>query len=392
MSTVQTVESPPAPSQTADMTNEAAKIERPREVLNVASVGSNQVDDSPSIASSDVPDRIVELVSKRAADASRSEAVLPSLSAGERPAPRPSVETDRQSWRMPSISPGLSTALRSGVSRAKAELRANGGLIGAFVLVLGAGLSLGLAAGEMKQNPQPVVASVLPDAARSVQAMLQWKGPMAIGPAQSQQDSQRIGSDLRAIRASVDTLRAGLDDLRGLDRRVAALSQALERVRADATQNSGQLNAQIDRAKGETTAALAQLSSAVKSMDVAAREPAAKIAQIAERLDRIEKNAGPLTTASIQPVSAPPSSSSPQLLQPPQSEPPLSPAIKPKVLQGWVVHEVRGNIALLEGPQGMYEVMRGQTLPAIGRVESFERKGRGWQVLTSRGVLEPALR
>ncbi len=45
MSTVQTVESPPAPSQTADMTNEAAKIERPREVLNVASVGSNQVDD-----------------------------------------------------------------------------------------------------------------------------------------------------------------------------------------------------------------------------------------------------------------------------------------------------------------------------------------------------------
>src|SRR6478609_1278725 len=111
MSTVQTVESPPAPSQPADMTNDAAKIERPREVLNVASVGSNQVDDSPSIASSDVPDRIVELVSKRAADASRSEAVLPSLSAGERPAPRPSVETDRQSWRMPSISPGLSTAL-----------------------------------------------------------------------------------------------------------------------------------------------------------------------------------------------------------------------------------------------------------------------------------------
>ncbi len=220
----------------------------------------------------------------------------------------------------PAFPPRLSTALRSGVSRAKAELRANGGLIGAFVLVLGAGLSLGLAAGEMKQNPQPVVASVLPDAARSVQAMLQWKGPMAIGPAQSQQDSQRIGSDLRAIRASVDTLRAGLDDLRGLDRRVAALSQALERVRADATQNSGQLNAQIDRAKGETTAAIAQLSSAVKSMDVAAREPAAKIAQIAERLDRIEKNAGPLTTASIQPVSAPPSSSSPQLLQPPQSD------------------------------------------------------------------------
>ena len=88
--------------------------------------------------------------------------------------------------------PRLSTALRSGVSRAKAELRANGGLIGAFVLVLGAGLSLGLAAREMKQNPQPVVASVLPDAARSVQAMLQWKGPMAIGPAQSQQDSQRM--------------------------------------------------------------------------------------------------------------------------------------------------------------------------------------------------------
>ena len=149
MSTVQTIESPPAPSQPADMTNEAGKIERPREVLNIVSGGSNQVDESPSIASPDVPDRTVELVSKRAADASTSGAVMPSLSAGERPAPRPSVETGRQSWRMPSASPALSTALRSGVSRAKAELKANGGLIGAFVLVLGAGLSLGLAAWEI---------------------------------------------------------------------------------------------------------------------------------------------------------------------------------------------------------------------------------------------------
>lgn len=53
---------------------------------------------------------------------------------------------------------------------------------------------------------------------------------------------------------------------------------------------------------------------------------------------------------------------------------------------------MRGNIALLEGPQGMYEVMRGQTMPAIGRIESFERKGRGWQVRTTRGILEPVLR
>ena len=393
MSTVQTVESPPAPSQPADMTNDAAKIERPREVLNVASVGSNQVDDLPSIASSDVPDRIVELVSKRAADASRSEAVLPSLSAGERPAPRPSVETDRQSWRMPSISPGLSTALRSGVSRAKAELRANGGLIGAFVLVLGAGLSLGLAAGEMKQKSAtcrcqcPSRRSTKRPGHAAVEGANGYR-PSAVAAGQP---AYRLGFASHSRKCRYAARWTGRPSWP--DRRVAALSQALERVRADATQNSGQLNAQIRSGeKGETTAALAQLSSAVKSMDVAAREPAAKIAQIAERLDRIEKNAGPLTTASIQPVSAPPSSSSPQLLQPPQSEPPLPPAIKPKVLQGWVVHEVRGNIALLEGPQGMYEVMRGQTLPAIGRVESFERKGRGWQVLTSRGVLEPALR
>jgi hypothetical protein len=396
MSTVHTVESSPAPSQLAGVQHDSTSIEPPREVLNAASAGPgpNHADEAQSIAIADTPSHVTEPSSK-GVDVNSLDTAMPSISANGRPAPRPSGDTGRQSWRMPTVPPGLATALHSGMSRAKAELRANGVLIGSFVLVLGAGLSIGLAAGGMSQNSQRVAASGLPDAARDVQAMLQWKAPIAIGPAPAQQDNQRTVSDLRAIRASVDALRAGLDDLRGLDKRVSALSQALERVRADATQNSGQLNAQIDRARGETTAAVAQLSSAVKSMDLAAREPAAKIAQIVERLDRIEKG-GPLTTASIQAAPSQTSSSQvsspPQLLQAPQSEPPQAAAGKAKILQGWAVHEVRGNIALLEGPQGMYEVMRGQTMPAIGRIESFERKGRGWQVRTTRGILEPVLR
>ncbi len=394
MSTVHTVQSTPDPSELADGKRDATSIEPQREVVEVAVAGADRAEDAQLNSPADAQEHAEGSLSKEAG-ATSFKPVMPDLSAGERTAPPPSVEKVPYSWRIPTISPALSAALRAGTSRAKAELRANGALIGAFVIVLGAGLLLGLAAGGMNQNPPVVQAAAVPDAARSVQAMLQWKGPMAIGPGPSQQENVRLGSDLRAIRASVDTLRAGLDDLRGLDKRVAALSQALERVRADAVQSSGQTNAQIDRAKGETTAAIAQLSSAIKTMDLAAREPAAKIAQIAERLDRIEK-AGPLTTASIQAAPSQTSysqvSSPPQVLQPPQSEPPQTAAIKSKVLQGWAVHEVRGNIALLEGPQGMYEVMRGQTLPAIGRVEKFERKGRGWQVVTSRGVLEPALR
>lgn len=324
-----------------------------REILNVASVSEPVA--APAPASEPAP-----------------AAASADFAPGERPAPHPSGPAAKARFRMPRA---LAARLSAGGATARAGLKAHGPMLGVVALVFAAGLTLGVAAGaRLAPEANPNL-----DAARGVQAMLQWKGAMAIGPAASPQlDTSKLASDLRA-------LRAGMDDLRGLDKRVAGLAQAVEKARAEGAQNLAQLNGQVEKARADTANAVGQVATVVRAMDQAGRDTASRIAQIGERVERIEKG-GPLTTAAI---SAPAQAS---------GQPAATPAATPaegatgKVLAGWGVHVVRGSLAVIEGPDGVFEVARGQTVPMLGKIESFERKGRGWQVVTSRGVIEPVVR
>ncbi|MCP8940630.1 hypothetical protein NK718_19060 [Alsobacter sp. SYSU M60028] len=355
------MQTPETPSSPTPATVDAPAAEAPREA-QAAPVS----DAKPA-----------EAVAPAAASAPEKRAEAPSLSAGERPAPQPAVPAGGKPW----LPPGVAAALRSGASRLKVEARAHGAVLAVAAVLFGAGVALGMATAGGGAPVQVARHDARQEAAAGVQAMLQWKGAMAIGPGPAQPENPRLAADLKALRANVDALRASLDDLRGLDKRVAALGQGLERVRAEAAQNATLLNGQFDKARNETTAALGQISATVKGIDQASREPAAKLAQIAEKLDRLEKG-GPLTTASIQPAG--PS-------QPPQAAAEPSPP-RGRPLAGWGVHQVRNGVAIVEGPDGVYEIMQGQTVPGLGRIEGFERKGKGWQVVTARGVIEPVAR
>jgi hypothetical protein len=60
---------------------------------------------------------------------------------------------------------------------------------------------------------------------------------------------------------------------------------------------------------------------------------------------------------------------------------------RPNTIEGWIVLDVVGQRATLEGPGGTWSVMSGDTVPGVGKVESIVRWGSRWIVATSRGLI-----
>jgi hypothetical protein len=105
----------------------------------------------------------------------------------------------------------------------------------------------------------------------------------------------------------------------------------------------------------------------------AATNPAAQLAHIADAVDRLNKiNAAPETTGSIAPMTTPPA----------------EPKIVDRIVEDWVVQDVRGDRALVEGRNGsLFEVGAGSILPGVGRVEAVKRQDGQWVVVTARGLI-----
>jgi hypothetical protein len=62
---------------------------------------------------------------------------------------------------------------------------------------------------------------------------------------------------------------------------------------------------------------------------------------------------------------------------------------KPTTIEGWTVLDVRGGMAVLEGPDGVRTAARGDTVPGIGRIDSIVRWGNRWIVATANGLIAP---
>ena len=64
------------------------------------------------------------------------------------------------------------------------------------------------------------------------------------------------------------------------------------------------------------------------------------------------------------------------------------PETRPNTIEGWTVREVAADgKAVLEGPNGIWKVTRGDTIPGIGTIDSIVRWGNRWIVATSRGLI-----
>jgi hypothetical protein len=100
------------------------------------------------------------------------------------------------------------------------------------------------------------------------------------------------------------------------------------------------------------------------------------------RADEEALNDTPASVRSERPKEAP-------LSPAPQPEPKLVavPETPPTTIPGWIVREVADGRAVVQGPNGIWRVARGDILPGAGRVDSIVRWGHRWIVATKRGLI-----
>jgi hypothetical protein len=256
----------------------------------------------------------------------------------------PRVETRRA----PSWAPRVARWHRFGLSprRLAAFARPIAALFG---LVVAAGI--GWAGANMIQPaPAPVVAK---------------EDPFAVLGGQI----KALSADVKATKEQIATMRAGLvrpkvDETKALRERVAAIGDNLDKLKQDTAQRLSQLGQTIE-----------------------SRDGATKLAQIAERLDRIEKQTATLTTGSL-PAKADgkPAETKPADIKPAEAAPQLKP------IAGYVLRDVYQGLALVESRRGMMELAPGDTYAELGRIEKIERRNGAWTVVTSKGLIQPPQR
>ena len=140
------------------------------------------------------------------------------------------------------------------------------------------------------------------------------------------------------------------------------------------------------RAQQNLAAKLDQLIGRVERVERASQAPAAKLDQIASRLAQLEQNTGSVSAPVAQTAPAGPTASA----APNASAAPVTSGIgdpKAKALSGWSVREVFDGIAVVDGPYGTMEVVAGDSIPGVGRVDAIRRRGGTWILVTSRGTI-----
>lgn len=202
-----------------------------------------------------------------------------------------------------------------------------------------------------------------------------------------------LSKEVHGIEARLNSLPATgqtSEEIRALKKSIDGLRASLEAEKAESDASIAQLSAKFDQLQREParlTRASLEKGEHAESNPAVERTIDPKAIQAAlDKAARSEKP-DPITTASIpaEPQSA--ESAAPRPQSRASAEPPKKP---PQLLTNWVVRDVYDGIALVEGPEGAFEVMPGDTIPGAGTVRSIERRAGGWIVVTSRGLVDYA--
>lgn len=171
-----------------------------------------------------------------------------------------------------------------------------------------------------------------------------------------------------------------------IGRLAATVGQSGERAAEDAKAIRAEVSQRIARMEQAIAARLVALTD---KQDVSDREQAARIASLGAVIDK--RLAVPAAPAP-QPVAPQAAKAAPA--EPVQTgslaDPKGAVETKPKTaaVTNWAVREVYDGIAVLEDrKRRLVEVARGDMVPGVGRVETIERRGRAWAVVTKDGVI-----
>lgn len=148
--------------------------------------------------------------------------------------------------------------------------------------------------------------------------------------------------------------------------------------------------AQLRRTVAALSTELATNRAALDAANKAVNDRFGRIAQSLDRVDRdqsvsatkIERLAEEKAQAA-RPAPAAPTSEITGTVQ----RQPRPTTARREVVAGWRVRRAFEGVAILEGQPGVIEVVLGQEVPNLGRIEEIKYENGHWQVLTSKGVI-----
>ena len=137
------------------------------------------------------------------------------------------------------------------------------------------------------------------------------------------------------------------------------------------------LKASLDSATRSVASQFGKIADRLDRVECGSNEPAAKIAHIAESVDRLEKK----STAMASALEATGTIGATEAAR-------TEPKIIDRALEGWIVQDVGRGHALVESRYGgVFVVAAGGVLPGLGRVEAIKRQDGQWVVVTTRGTI-----
>jgi hypothetical protein len=143
------------------------------------------------------------------------------------------------------------------------------------------------------------------------------------------------------------------------------------------------------------------------AVDVSSKATSDRFGRFAENLDRIERSNSTATArmekiAEAQTLAAAQSTQSPvqsplRMASIPHNvevtgsvAPPEKSKMLRRVVKGWSVRQAYEGIAILQGPKGVVEVVLGQEVPGLGRIEEMKIENGRWVVVSSVGAIVSA--
>src|SRR5918995_3016538 len=241
-----------------------------------------------------------------------------------------------------------------------------------LTLMLGAGWIAGAKTHEIAQVSSPAWAQVVGLGASletALARMASWAAP--------QERTASSGVESSPTTASPE---GGLDQFAGKLEQIRAASEGA----ADESRRSAErLASAMDSNSQQLAMRLADLGERLDRLErnapAAAGSVLTKLEQLSERLDRIPTSATPAARSATGPVEALRPAASPALN--------LQGLSEARKIPNWVVREVINGKAILQGPRGVIGVSRGDLVPGVGRVQSIARQGSRWIVATNNGVI-----
>ena len=203
------------------------------------------------------------------------------------------------------------------------------------------------------------------------------------------QENQSLASTVSNLTERLDAIEAARAREENADARklLGELKQTASATR-DISAAIAQLTTRVDHVERDQGARLDKLAERID------HDSSPRFADLAARLDKLEKKAATPApvVASVAPTPPKPTAATPP--PPAKAEPGVSSEAtgsieKPKPpLRGYAVVDMRDGFATIEGREGMISVAPGDSIPGLGRVLRIERRGREWVVVTSLGVIE----